>query len=116
MQSFKAAKMSDSLFTRIENYMKTVDRSKPRKVPYVYKFQVLKSGSPYKTWVLDLKNLALTAGDGSAEVTIIIENDVLGQIASKQLSASDAIAQGKVDVEGQVELVLALEPFIAELK
>lgn len=108
--------MSDSLFTRIENHLKTVDRSKERKVPYVYKFKVLRNGNAYKTWVLDLKNLTLVAGDGNAEVTVIIEDEVLGQIGSKQLSANDAISQGKVDVEGQVELVLALEPFIAGLK
>lgn len=108
--------MADALFTRIENHLKTVDRSKQRKVPYVYRFKVLKNGQAYKTWVLDLKNLTLTTGDGNAEVTVIIEDDVLAQIGSKQLLANDAISQGKLDVEGQVELVLALEPFIADLK
>jgi len=90
---------------------------KPHRLTGVYKFIVTKGGAVYKTWVLDLNQRVLTQGDGAADVTLRIEDDVMVALGTKKMTAADALSQDKIEiVSGNAELVLALEPFIAELK
>jgi ubiquinone biosynthesis protein UbiJ len=66
--------------------------------------------------VLDLKAVALTEGDSEAECTLIVSDDVMVQLGTGQLAAKDALAQDKIDIDGHLELIYLLEPFIASLK
>lgn len=111
------AKMSDTIFQKIDAYLKKITaEGKPQKLTGSYKFVITKGGATYKTWVLDLTKRVLTQGDGSANVTLQVEDDVMLALGSKKMTATDALSQDKVVIlEGQAELVLALEPFIAEL-
>lgn len=108
--------MSDTIFAKIEAYLKTLE-GKPQRLTGVYQFVITKGGATYKTWTLDLKNRVLTRAAGANDVSLKIEDDVMLALGTKQMSAADALSQDKVEIlSGNAELVMALEPFIAELK
>lgn len=66
--------------------------------------------------VLDLKNLKVFAGDDpNAECTLIIDDEDLFNIGNGTLGAQEALAQNKLDIEGNIELALKLVPFISSL-
>jgi hypothetical protein len=65
--------------------------------------------------VLDLKAVKLYKGDIDAECTVTLDDEVMLDLASGKLSAKDALEQDKVDVDGNLEIVKELTPFISEL-
>lgn len=66
--------------------------------------------------VLDLKNVKLFEGDDpNVECTVTMEDDIMLAIGTGTLSAKDAMAQDKLDVDGNVELVFKLAPFVSSL-
>uniref|UniRef100_A0A182JWR3 SCP2 domain-containing protein n=1 Tax=Anopheles christyi TaxID=43041 RepID=A0A182JWR3_9DIPT len=106
---------SDSVFERIAKRLETIDPNN-RQVQQVYKFRIQQNGTVVKTWVLDLKAVKLTEGDSPAEATLTMEDDIMFALGTGAMPAKEALAQDKLDVEGQVELIFLLEPFIASLK
>lgn len=55
------------------------------------------------------------AGDDAAECTLIIDDEDLFNIGNGSLGAQEALAQNKLDIEGNFELALKLVPFISSL-
>ncbi|XP_050071601.1 uncharacterized protein LOC126559480 [Anopheles maculipalpis] len=106
---------SDAVFERIAKRLETIDPSN-RQVQQIYKFRIQQNGTVVKTWVLDLKAVKLTESDGAAEATLTMEDDIMFALGTGAMPAKEALAQDKLDVEGQVELIFLLEPFIASLK
>ncbi|XP_052888752.1 uncharacterized protein LOC128297192 [Anopheles moucheti] len=106
---------SDPVFERIAKRLETIDPNN-RQVQQIYKFRIQQNGKVVKTWVLDLKAVKLTEGDGAAEATLTMEDDIMFALGTGAMPAKEALAQDKLDVEGQVELIFLLEPFIASLK
>ncbi|EAA08376.4 peroxisomal multifunctional enzyme type 2-like [Anopheles arabiensis] len=106
---------SDPVFERIAKRLESIDPNN-RQVQQVYKFRIQQNGTVVKTWVLDLKAVKLTEGDGPAEATLTMEDDIMFALGTGAMPAKEALAQDKLDVEGQVELIFLLEPFIASLK
>uniref|UniRef100_A0A8W7PPU3 SCP2 domain-containing protein n=1 Tax=Anopheles coluzzii TaxID=1518534 RepID=A0A8W7PPU3_ANOCL len=111
----KMALKSDPVFERIAKRLESIDPNN-RQVQQVYKFRIQQNGTVVKTWVLDLKAVKLTEGDGPAEATLTMEDDIMFALGTGAMPAKEALAQDKLDVEGQVELIFLLEPFIASLK
>lgn len=68
-----------------------------------------------KISVLDLKECKLFKGDLDAECTVTLSDDVMLEIGSGKLSAKEALEQDKVDVDGNLEIVKELTPYISEL-
>ena len=62
-----------------------------------------------------MKNLKVTQGDGSAEATLIITDADMAAIGNGTLNAKEALNDDKIDVEGDVNLVMLLEPFLATM-
>ncbi|XP_053681798.1 uncharacterized protein LOC128732551 [Sabethes cyaneus] len=106
---------SDAVFAKISKRLESVDPSN-RQVEHVYKFKITQGGKVVKSWILDLKNVKLSESDADAEATLIMEDDIMFAIGSGTLPAKEAMAQDKMEVEGQVELIFLLEPFITSLK
>ncbi|XP_055615739.1 SCP2 sterol-binding domain-containing protein 1-like [Toxorhynchites rutilus septentrionalis] len=106
---------SDEVFAKITKRLESIDPAN-RQVQQVYKFRITQDGKVVKNWILDLKNVKLQESDGDAEATLIMEDDVMFAIGTGALPAKEAMAQDKMEVEGQVELIFLLEPFIASLK
>ncbi|XP_052866404.1 non-specific lipid-transfer protein-like 1 [Anopheles cruzii] len=106
---------SDAVFQRIAKRMETIDPNN-RQVQQIYKFHIQQGGKTVKTWVLDLKACKLTEGEGTAEATLTLDDEIMFALGTGAMPAKEALAQDKLDVEGQVELIFLLEPFIASLK
>ncbi|ETN64217.1 sterol carrier protein 2 [Anopheles darlingi] len=106
---------SDAVFERIAKRLETIDPSN-RQVQQIYKFRIQQAGKTVKTWVLDLKAVKLTESDDAAEATLTMEDEIMFALGTGAMQAKEALAQDKLDVEGQVELIFLLEPFIASLK
>lgn len=69
----------------------------------------------YFLLVLDLKAVKLYVGDVAAECTLTVSDDDFALIGSGALPAKDALAQDKLDIDGELELALKLTPFISSL-
>ncbi|XP_058813824.1 uncharacterized protein LOC131677798 [Topomyia yanbarensis] len=106
---------SDEVFAKIAKRLESIDPNN-RTIEHVYKFKITKSGKVVKSWILDLKNVKLYESEDAAEATLTMEDDIMFSIGTGALPAKEAMAQDKMEVEGQVELIFLLEPFIASLK
>jgi putative sterol carrier protein len=65
--------------------------------------------------VLDLKNVKVYAGDDPAECTLTCEDSVMTALGSGTLKAQEALAQDKLDIDGQLDLVMLLSPYVSSL-
>lgn len=112
----KVEMKSDSLFAKIEVRLTKVDHAN-RKLTGTFKFVVTDDGGAVlKTWFLDLNSVKLSESDDAAECTLTVSDDVLSSIELQKLTIKDAIAQGKLKVDGaQSERAVLLDLFIASL-
>ncbi|XP_058467750.1 SCP2 sterol-binding domain-containing protein 1-like [Malaya genurostris] len=106
---------SDEVFAKIAKRLEKVDPSN-RQVEHVYKFNITKDGKVVKSWILDLKNVKVYESSAEAEATLTMDDEIMFSIGTGALPAKEAMAQDKMEVDGQVELIFLLEPFIASLK
>lgn len=106
---------SDEVFAKIAKRLENIDPAN-RQVEHVYKFRITQGGKVVKNWVMDLKNVKLVESDDAAEATLTMEDEIMFAIGTGALPAKEAMAQDKMEVDGQVELIFLLEPFIASLK
>lgn len=65
--------------------------------------------------VVDLKNLDYKVGDHPAECTITLDHEMMVKLGTGAMKAADALSKDLIQIDGQVELALALEIFIAQL-
>ncbi|XP_059610850.1 non-specific lipid-transfer protein-like 1 isoform X1 [Phlebotomus argentipes] len=126
---------SDEVFEKIKVRITKIDPAN-RQVEHVYKFNITKDGKVAKTWsklsfftvhkicfypnfelsVLDLKNVKLFPGDSpDVECTLTMSDDDFYAMGTGSLPAKDALAQDKLDVDGDIELALKLSPFVSSL-
>lgn len=65
---------------------------------------------------MDLKEVKLYEGDdANAECTLIVEDEDMFALGSGALNTQSALAQNKLDIQGQIELALKLEPYVSSL-
>ncbi|XP_059610851.1 non-specific lipid-transfer protein-like 1 isoform X2 [Phlebotomus argentipes] len=106
---------SDEVFEKIKVRITKIDPAN-RQVEHVYKFNITKDGKVAKTWILDLKNVKLFPGDSpDVECTLTMSDDDFYAMGTGSLPAKDALAQDKLDVDGDIELALKLSPFVSSL-
>lgn len=105
---------SDAVFAKIETRLTKVDAS-DRKVQHVYKFKITVDGAVAKTWMLDLKNVKLYSADDSAECTLVLSDETMFQIGTGAIDAKKALNDDLIDIEGNMELIHLLAPFISSL-
>jgi SCP-2 sterol transfer family len=65
--------------------------------------------------VMDLKNVKVYVGDAPAECTLTCEDSVMTALGSGKMTAKDALAQDKLDIDGQLDLVMLLSPYVSSL-
>jgi ubiquinone biosynthesis protein UbiJ len=65
--------------------------------------------------VLDLKEVKVYAADEPAECTLTAEDSVMVELGTGKLTAKDALAQDKLDIDGDLELAMKLVPFVSSL-
>uniref|UniRef100_A0A1L8DZ90 Putative sterol carrier protein 2 n=1 Tax=Nyssomyia neivai TaxID=330878 RepID=A0A1L8DZ90_9DIPT len=106
---------SDAVFEKIKLRIEKIDPAN-RQVENIYKWNITVGGKVAKTWVLDLKNVKLYVGDSpDVECTITVSDDDMYALGTGGLTAKDALAQDKLDVDGNIELALKLQPFVSSL-
>lgn len=106
---------SDEVFKKIEARLAKIDPN-DRKVLHVFKFVMTDdAGKAIKTWILDLKNVKLTPGDGDAEVTLTMKDSTMVEITTGVLDSTEALNKDMIDVQGNLELIYLLKPFISSL-
>lgn len=106
---------SDEVFKKIEARLAKIDPA-DRKVLHVFKFVMTDdAGAAIKTWILDLKNVKLTPGDGDAEVTLTMKDSLMVDITTGVMDSTEALNKDLIDVQGNLELIYLLKPFISSL-
>ncbi|CRL02993.1 CLUMA_CG016305, isoform A [Clunio marinus] len=112
--------MADEVFKKIEARLTTVDPN-DRKVVHIFKFIVTdESGDFFKAWVLDLKAVKIyyttaEADDEGVEVTLKMKESTLTAILAGELDSTKALNDDMIDVEGNLELIYLLKPFISSV-
>lgn len=125
---------SDAIFDKIAARVAKVDAN-DRKVKHIYKFKITSGGKVVKTWskffilkqisnsiliiflfkVLDLVNVKVYVGDDAAECTLTVEDEVMVALGSGKLTTAEALAQDKLDIDGDLALATLLAPFVQSL-
>lgn len=66
--------------------------------------------------VLDLKADKLYVGDdANAECTLTMDDEVMVSLGNGSLTTQDAVSQGKLSIDGSLDLALKLSPFVSSL-
>jgi predicted lipid carrier protein YhbT len=103
------------VFKKFEARLAKVDEN-DRKLKYVFKFIFTDAtGKVLTTWVLDLVNVKIFVGDGTADVTLKMEEATMIGMVTGVMDATKAMNEDKIAVEGNYELVLALKPYLSSL-
>lgn len=106
---------SDEIFKKIEARLAKVDAS-DRKVLHVFKFVITdESGAPLKSWILDLKTVKVYESTSEAEVTLTLKDSTMVAICTGALDSTKALNDDMIDIDGNLELVTLLKPFISSL-
>lgn len=108
--------MSGELFKRIQERLTKIDASK-RTVLHVYKFILTDdSGATVKSWILDLKNVKLyESATDEGECTLKMKESTMVAICTGQMDSTKALNDDLIDVDGNLELLQLLKPFITSL-
>lgn len=97
------------VFAKIEEQLKA-DPAKAKEIDGIFKFDV--TGAAAGIWIVDCKAVAVTEGDGEADVTITVGDDDLVAIDAEELDAMQAFMLGKVQVEGDMGLAMKLQEIL----
>lgn len=101
------------VFKKIEDRLAKIDKS-DRKVLHTYKFILTDdSGAVEKTWILDLKDVKIYEGTTETEITLKMNKSTIISIVTGQLDSTAALNQDLIDVEGNLELLYLLKPYIS---
>lgn len=105
---------SDAVFARIAERLTKIDKN-DRKVENVYKFILTDdSGAVIKTWILDLKQVKLYESQtADAECTLKLKESVMIDICDGKLDSMKALNDDLIDVDGNLELLYLLKPFLS---
>ncbi|XP_063704149.1 uncharacterized protein LOC134833672 [Culicoides brevitarsis] len=105
----------EDIFAKIEAHMKKADPAAPRKHPYSFSFKITKDGKVVKVYFVDLKNLKFAVGEQAADCTITLDHEIMVKVGTGAMKASEALSKDLVQIDGQVELAMALEQFISQM-
>lgn len=73
------------------------------------------AGAIVKSWILDLKEVKLYEGTAEAEITLKMNQSTMISICTGAMESTAALNQDLIDVEGNLELLQLLKPFIGSL-
>lgn len=105
----------EEIFTRIQARLEKIDPN-DRKVLHVFKLIITDDdGGALKTWVLDLVQVKLYEGDDDAEVTLKLKQSTIVDIIEGRLDSTEALNKDMIEVEGNVELIQLLKPFLSSV-
>lgn len=107
---------SDEIFKRIEARMEKIDPAN-RTLEHIYKFVLFADDGKtlIKTWMLDLKSVKVYEGDDAAECTLKLKESTIIDIVSGAKDATKALMEELIDVEGDLELIGLLKPYISSV-
>ncbi|KAL7049285.1 hypothetical protein ACKWTF_003651 [Chironomus riparius] len=98
------------VFAKIQAVLDTVDPNKPdRKVVHVFKIKITQNGEVVKTMMLDLVKIKFYEGDDEAECTLVLDDALLNDIVFKRTDGMEELKDGRLVVEGNVELLMKLK-------
>jgi SCP-2 sterol transfer family len=105
------------VFKKIEARLSKIDPN-DRKIKHVFKF-VLTDGTltgPTKvTWMLDLITVKLYEGNGDADITLKMADKTIIDILGGVLDSTKALNDDLIDVDGNLELITVLKPYISSV-
>lgn len=108
--------MTDEIFKRIQGRLDKIDPAN-RTILNVFKFVLTDdSGAVVKSWILDLKNVKLyESATDEGECTLKLKEATMVAICSGQLDSTKALNDDLIEVDGNLELLQLLKPFISTL-
>lgn len=108
---------SEEVFKKIEARLLKIDPN-DRKVLHVFKFTITdESGTALKSWILDLKEVKVYEAKNNepGEVTLTMKDSTMVAITNGTLDSTKALNDDMIDVDGNLELIQLLKPFISSL-
>ncbi|KAG5646117.1 hypothetical protein DXG03_004356 [Asterophora parasitica] len=108
----EASELIAGLHTAFSAYSDAERQSQIKKTNGIFELQVSNEAKEVATWTIDLKKTG-TVYKGSAkpkaDVTIILTDDTLGELASGKLNGQKAFMTGKLKTKGNIMLATKLD-------
>lgn len=99
---------SSAIFEEMKTRVEAVDPNGPRTVIGIFQYNITAADGVHN-WIVDLKNLKVSEGTTpSPDVTMSASDDDFALVVTKEVSVADAIASGKLKIEGDQTLADAL--------
>ncbi|CAG9800311.1 unnamed protein product [Chironomus riparius] len=95
-------------FPKIQARLDKVDPNN-QKVVHVFKLKIQQNGAIVKTMMLDLVKIKFYEGDEEAECTLVLDDALLNDIVFKRTDGMEELKDGRLVVEGNVELLMKLK-------
>ncbi|KAG6833381.1 hypothetical protein H0H87_007998 [Tephrocybe sp. NHM501043] len=116
---FKASELISGLHNAFGTYSDTEKKALIKKTNGIFELQVANDAKETATWTIDLKKEG-TVYKGSAkpkaDVTIILSDDTLTDLASGKLNGQKAFMTGKLKTKGNIMLATKLDGVLKSAK
>ena len=99
-------------FPKIQARLDKVDPNN-QKVVHVFKLKITQNGEVVKTMMLDLVKIKFYEGDEAAECTMVLDDVLLNDIVFRRTDGLEELKDGRLVVEGDVELLMKLKEALA---
>jgi len=109
---FKASEIISNLHDSFSKFSDAEKQSQIKKANGIFELQVTNNAKETVTWTIDLKKTGTVSrgkAQPKADVTIILSDDTLVDLASGKLNGQKAFMTGKLKTRGNVMLATKLD-------
>jgi len=119
VSGFKASEIISGLHNSFSEFSESEKQSQIKKANGIFELQVTNGASETVTWTIDLKKTGTVfkgKAKPKADVTIILSDDTLVDLASGKLNGQKAYMTGKLKTKGNIMLATKLDAVLKQAK
>jgi len=119
VSGFKASEIISGLHKSFSEFSESEKQSQIKKANGIFELQVTNGASETVTWTIDLKKTGTVfrgKAKPKADVTIILSDDTLVDLASGKLNGQKAYMTGKLKTKGNIMLATKLDVVLKHAK
>jgi len=119
VSGFKASEIISGLHNSFSEFSESEKQSQIKKANGIFELQVTNGASETVTWTIDLKKTGTVfkgKANPKADVTIILSDDTLVDLASGKLNGQKAYMTGKLKTKGNIMLATKLDVVLKQAK
>jgi len=116
---FKASEIISGLHNSFSEFSESEKQSQIKKANGIFELQVTNGASETVTWTIDLKKTGTVfkgKAKPKADVTIILSDDTLVDLATGKLNGQKAYMTGKLKTKGNIMLATKLDVVLKRAK